>query len=85
MSDQSGFAVPDLLKGEIHLWTVSIGALKNQAERLEALLSEEEKRKISFYKFEHTQLSYVVSQAVLRMLLRKYAIFFPCNCSDRAT
>jgi 4'-phosphopantetheinyl transferase len=79
MSDQSGFAVPDLLKGEIHLWTVSIGALKNQAERLEALLSEEERRKVSFYKFEHTQLSYVVSQAVLRMLLASYLDVKPAD------
>lgn len=72
MSDLTGIAVPDLRKGEIHLWTVSIDALKNQVKQLESLLSEEEKKKKSFYKFEHTQLSYVVSQAVLRMLLASY-------------
>ena len=72
MSDQTGITVPDLQQGEIHLWTVSIDALKNQVKQLESLLSEEEKKKKSFYKFEHTQLSYVVSQAVLRMLLASY-------------
>lgn len=79
MSDQSGFAVPDLLKGEIHLWTVSIGALKDQSDRLESLLSEEENRKVSFYKFEQTQLSYIVSQAVLRMLLSSYLDVKPAD------
>ena len=79
MSDQSEFAVPDLLKGEIHLWTVSIDALKDQADRLESMLSEEEKRKVSFYKFEHTQLSYIVSQAVLRMLLSSYLDIKPAD------
>ncbi len=77
MSDQPGYAVPDLLKGEIHLWTVSIDALKDQADRLESMLSDEEKRKVSFFKFEHTQLSYIVSQAVLRMLLSSYLAINP--------
>jgi 4'-phosphopantetheinyl transferase len=79
MSDQSGFAIPDLLKGEIHLWTVSIGAMKDQADRLKSMLSEEEKRKVSFYKFAHTQLSYIVSQAVLRMLLSSYLDVKPAD------
>ncbi|NOR33206.1 MAG: 4'-phosphopantetheinyl transferase superfamily protein [Bacteroidales bacterium] len=79
MSDQSGFAVPDLLKGEIHLWTVSIGALKDQSDSLKSLLSEEENRKVSFYKFEQTQLSYIVSQAVLRMLLSSYLDVKPAD------
>ncbi len=79
MSDQSKFAVPDLLKGEIHLWTVSIGAMKDQADHLESQLSEEEKRKVSFYKFEQTQLSYIVTQAVLRMLLAAYLDIKPAD------
>jgi 4'-phosphopantetheinyl transferase len=84
MSDQSGFAVPDLLKGEIHLWTVSIGALKDQSDSLKSLLSEEEKRKVSFYKFEQTQLSYIVSQAVLRMLLSSYLDVKPADVKMEA-
>jgi 4'-phosphopantetheinyl transferase len=79
VSVQSGFAVPDLLKGEIHLWTASISALKDQAVGLELLLSEEEKKKVSFYKFEQTQLSYIVSQAVLRMLLAAYLDVKPAD------
>jgi 4'-phosphopantetheinyl transferase len=79
MSDQTGFVVPDLQKGEVHLWTVSIGAMKDQADRLESLLSVEEKRKVSFYKFEHTRLSYIVSQAVLRMLLAAYVDLKPAD------
>jgi len=84
MSDQSGFAIPDLLKGEIHLWTVSIGAMKDQADRLKSMLSEEEKRKVSFYKFAHTQLSYIVSQAVLRMLLSSYLDVKPADVKMEA-
>jgi len=79
MSDQPGFAVPDLLEGEIHLWTVSIGALKDQADHLESLLSEEEKGKVSFYKFEQPRLSYIVSQAVLRILLSSYLEIKPAD------
>jgi len=72
MSDPSGIDVPDLLTGEIHLWTVSIDALKDQSVHLESLLSETEKKRVSFYKFEQTQLSYLVSQALLRKLLAAY-------------
>ncbi|MCP4312789.1 MAG: 4'-phosphopantetheinyl transferase superfamily protein [Bacteroidetes bacterium] len=79
MSNPSGFAVPDLLKGEIHIWTISIGAMKDQADRLESLLSDEEKGKVSFYKFEQTQLSYIVSQAVLRILLSSYLDVKPAD------
>ena len=79
MSEQPGFNVPELLEGEIHLWTVSIDALKDQSDHLESMLSVEEKRKVSFYKFEQTQLSYMVSQAVLRMLLAEYLDIKPSD------
>ena len=72
MSEKSEFSVPALMSGEIHMWTISIDSMKKQLERLQSLLSVEENRKVSYYKFEHTQHSYIVTQAVLRMLLSSY-------------
>ena len=53
--------------------------MKDQADRLESLLSEEEKIKVSFYKFDHTRLNYIVTQAVLRMLLASYLDVKPAD------
>lgn len=63
---------PTLEQGEVHIWTVSVHGIKEQLEQLKSLLTEVEKGKISFYKFEHTQHSYIATQAVLRVLLSLY-------------
>jgi 4'-phosphopantetheinyl transferase len=63
---------PDLLKGDIHIWTVSVDMPENQVERLQSVLTAEEKTKASFYKFESAQHSYIVTKSVLRILLSAY-------------
>lgn len=63
---------PGLEPGEVHIWTTSVLGIKEQLQHLRSLLTEEEAAKIAFYKFEHTRQSYVVSQAVLRVLLSLY-------------
>lgn len=64
--------VPPLIKGDIHLWTISIDTSENQIEGLRSVLSPGEKKKASYYKFEPIQHNYIVSQAVLRILLSSY-------------
>lgn len=68
MSEKSKYP----LKGDIHLWTISLDASKDQIERLRSVLSPEEIKKASYYKFELIQHNYIVTQAVLRMLLSAY-------------
>ena len=63
---------PALGPGEVHIWTVSINALKEKLGSLRSLLTAEEEAKVSFYKFEHTQNSYIVTKSVLRILLSLY-------------
>jgi len=63
---------PRLLNGDIHLWTLSLDASKDQIERLRSVLSPVEKKKASYYKFEHTQHNYIVSHGTLRILLSAY-------------
>lgn len=63
---------PVLLKNELHVWTVSIASRSAQLDFLKALLSEEERKRVDYYKFGHTQNSFVVTQAVLRILLSLY-------------
>ena len=59
------------LKGEVHLYTISLHTSCEQAQRLRAVLTPEENKKASFYKPELIQQRYIVTQAVLRMLLAK--------------
>jgi 4'-phosphopantetheinyl transferase len=63
---------PTLEQGEVHIWTVSVHGIKEQLDHLKSLLTEEEIGKISFYKFEHKQHSYIATQALLRVLLSLY-------------
>jgi len=63
---------PPLSKGDIHLWTISLDTSEDQVERLQSVLSPAEKKKASFYKFESVQHSYIVTQAVLKLLLSAY-------------
>jgi 4'-phosphopantetheinyl transferase len=63
---------PTLEQGEVHIWTVSVQGIEEKLHHLKSLLTEEESAKLSFYKFEHTQHSYIATQAVLRVLLSLY-------------
>ncbi|MCK5136446.1 MAG: 4'-phosphopantetheinyl transferase superfamily protein [Bacteroidales bacterium] len=70
---------PNLLKGDIHLWTISLDTSEDQIERLRSVLSPAEKKKASYYKFEPIQHHYIVTQAVLRMLLSAYLDIGPAD------
>jgi len=63
---------PRLLKGEIHMWTASLVLSHEKIERLRSVLSIDEKKKASYFKFEHKQHAYIISQAVLRILIAAY-------------
>ncbi|TFH27288.1 MAG: hypothetical protein E4H10_04355, partial [Bacteroidia bacterium] len=71
--------LPYPLKGEIHLWTASLDVSADQVERLLSVLSLEEKKRASNYKFASTQHRYIISQAVLRMLLSSYLEINPSD------
>ena len=70
---------PQLSNGDIHIWTISLDTTEDQIERLGSILSKEEKRKAYYYKFESAQHSYIVSQAVLRLLLSAYLQIEPAK------
>ena len=62
----------ELVKGEIHLWSISLDADKNLPEQCKLFLSEKEKQKIPFFKFKKVQDNFIISQGVLRYLLSRY-------------
>ncbi len=63
---------PQLRKGEIHLWTASLCPSVEKTERLRSILSPEERKRSSYFKFEQKQQSYIITQAVLRVLIAAY-------------
>ena len=63
---------PMLVPGEVHLWTLRMDLEKDPVDRLLMFLAPEEKRKASFFKFEAVRQNYIVTQAVLRLLLSSY-------------
>ncbi len=80
MQDQPGrVKFPHLLKGEIHVWTATLVPSKEKIEKLRSILSPEEKRKASYYKFEPKQHSYIITQAVLRVLISAYLHIEPAD------
>lgn len=68
---------PPLLKGELHFWTLPLHPEKDPVERMRMFLSPEEQKKASFFKFEPIQQNYIVTQAVLRLLLSAYLSIRP--------
>ncbi len=70
---------PELLKGEIHMWTASLALSAEKIEMLRSVLSPEERKRASFYKFEHKQHSYIITQAVLRILISSYLDIEPAD------
>jgi 4'-phosphopantetheinyl transferase len=70
---------PRLLKGEIHLWTASLVLSPEIIERLRSTLSPDEKKRTSYFKFEHKQHGYIITQAVLRILISAYLDIEPVD------
>ena len=72
MSQLQAASFPRLSNGHIHIWTVSLHASSDQIGYLRSVLSDSEQRKASYFNVDHAQHSYIVSQAVLRILLAAY-------------
>ena len=72
MSYKTKSGVPRLLSGEIHVWTASLDPSKGEIERMRSVLSNEEKKKASYYKFKLEQHRYIITKAVLRILISAY-------------
>jgi len=70
---------PQLLKGEIHLWTASLVPSPEKIESLRSVLSPYEKKKATYFKFEHKQHVYIITQAVLRILISAYLDIEPAE------
>jgi len=79
LSQPAAAQFPHLSKGDIHLWTISLDTSEDQIERLRSVLSPAEKKKATYYKFELVQHSYVVTQAVLKLLLSAYLAIEPAE------
>ncbi len=84
LNQPEALKLPPLLKGEIHLWSVSLELSTNQVDSLRPILSDVEKDRADFYKFEQAQISYIVSQAVLRLLLSAYLGIEPAKVNTGA-
>lgn len=80
IQDQGGMEkFPQLQKGEIHLWTASLSPGMDKIERLRSVLSPEEVKRASYFKFVRQQQGYIISQAVLRILISAYLHIEPAE------
>ena len=70
---------PQLPKGEIHLWTASLVSSSETIKRLRSVLSPQEKKRASYFKFESKQHAYIITQAVLRVLISAYLDIEPAE------
>ncbi len=70
---------PTLLKGEVHLWTASLVPSVEKIKRLRSYLSPEEDQRASYYKFEREQHGYIITQAVLKVLISAYMDIEPAE------
>lgn len=70
---------PQLMNGEIHLWTASLVPSLERIKKLRSVLSPEEKKRASYYKYEPKQHGYIVTQAVLRVLISAYLDISPAD------
>ena len=61
-----------LNSGDIHVWSVALDAKKDFFEKCLMSLSEQERKRIPFFKFEKVQNSYIISQGTLRLFLSSY-------------
>ncbi|MCD4734424.1 MAG: 4'-phosphopantetheinyl transferase superfamily protein [Bacteroidales bacterium] len=58
--------------GEIHLWNASLDSDKNLKNKCLASLTDQERERIPFFKFEKVRNNFIISQGVLRLLLSDY-------------
>ena len=70
-------SIPALIKGEIHLWSISLDANTELIEHCKLALTNSELNKIHFFKFPKIQNNYIISQGILRHLLSYYLNIAP--------
>jgi 4'-phosphopantetheinyl transferase len=68
---------PVLSKGEIHLWTACSVDSNDFIAKCHSALTDLEKSKIDYYKFQDAKNNFVVSQGGLRLLLSAYLDIAP--------
>ncbi len=59
-------------KNEIHVWEINLCLNLNKLENFIFMLSDEEKKKALAFRFSDDSKRYIISHAVLRLLLAKY-------------
>ncbi len=59
-------------KNEIHVWEINLGYNLNKVKNYISILSDEEKKKASAFRFSDDRARYIISHAVLRLLLSEY-------------
>lgn len=76
MSDMASWersaSQPDLQREEVHVWRVRLPLREEGYEALWGLLMEEEREKVSRFRFEKDRRLAVVARGVLRQLLKYY-------------
>ena len=71
--------LPDLSSDIIHVWIADIQKAMAQAEYFLSILSEDEKKKATDYKFEKDKNRYLISRGLLRELVSGYTGDLPEN------
>ena len=62
----------ELCGNEVHVWSVGTQAEDAIVQRLEAVLSPDEKHRAARFRFPHLRQSFVITHGVLRCLLGRY-------------
>lgn len=61
-----------LIKGEIHIWSISLNSDNAFFERCKESLTDAERERIHYYNFKQVQDHFIISQGGLRLLLSSY-------------
>ncbi len=68
----SPLAIPELPRGEIHVWRASLSTDKTTLRSLEATLADQERERARRFIFERDRDRHVAARGILRDLLGKY-------------
>jgi 4'-phosphopantetheinyl transferase len=72
-------AIPELARGEIHIWRASLATDEPTLRSLEATLADQERERARRFIFEQDRNRYVVARGILRDLLGKYLRCAPAS------
>jgi 4'-phosphopantetheinyl transferase len=64
--------MPDLLPGQVHVWTIPLEQTREAAAKLENVLAEEEQRRASGFVVDEPRRRFVAGRGALRILLGRY-------------